>query len=217
MHVSTLPNELLQETTEEAAPRGRGRPRDEEARARILESALEVLEEFGYANATTCAIAERAGASKATIYRWWPNKSAVMLEALRDSVALEIPFPDTGDVRQDIRLQLHNFRKLLTGRRSSMFKSFVAAAQNDPDVAAAFRSVWVIPRRTAAIQALERFRGTSLRSDINLELLMDIMYGPLYYRLLFGVGELSAQYVDELADQILAYIGPVGQVRVMNR
>ncbi len=84
----------------ETAPRGRGRPRDEVARSRILEAALEVLELHGFSNATCDAIAERAGASKATIYRWWPNKAAVLIEALREAVALELPFPDTGDVRK---------------------------------------------------------------------------------------------------------------------
>jgi AcrR family transcriptional regulator len=191
---------------EESAPRGRGRPRDEEARSRILASALAVLEEHGYSNATCDAIAEGAGASKATIYRWWPNKSAVMLEAMRDAVAEEIPFPDTGDLEQDIRVQLHNFRKLLTGRRSCTMKAFVAAAQNDPDVAAAFRSIWMQPRRAAAIKTLERYRGTSLRADVNLDLLIDVMYSPFYYRLLTGLGSLTTDYVDELANLVLSCI-----------
>src|SRR5579875_3189601 len=87
---------------EEISQRGRGRPRDEVVRARILEAALEVLQDVGFANATTDAIAERAGASKATIYRWWTNKSAVVMEALRRQITREAPFPDTGDLVQDI-------------------------------------------------------------------------------------------------------------------
>src|ERR1700739_2870432 len=104
---------LIRVNGEEVTSRGRGRPRDEVARGRILEAALAVLEEQGFASATCDAIAERAGASKATIYRWWPNKAAVLLEALREAVAQELPFPDTGDVHEDIRLQLRNFIKLV--------------------------------------------------------------------------------------------------------
>lgn len=201
-----LSKEQLKETSEESTPRGRGRPRDEVARSRILDAALLVLEELGFANATCDAIAERAGASKATIYRWWANKSAVMLEAMREAVAQEIPFPDTGDLHQDIRLQLHNFRKLLTGRRGCTIKAFVAASQNDPEVAEAFRSVWVLPRRVAATRTLEGYRGTSLRADVNLDLVMDVMYGPFYYRLFTGLAPLTTEYVDELADLVLASI-----------
>jgi AcrR family transcriptional regulator len=197
---------LLKETAEELVPRGRGRPRDEEARARILAAALAVLEEQGFANATTDAIAERAGASKATIYRWWPNKAAVLVEALREAVAQELPFPDTGSLQADIRVQLRNFIKLLTGRRGRIFKAFVAAAQSDPEVSEAFRSVWVRPRRIDAKAGLQRHRGRALREDIDLDLLLDILYGPLYYRLLVGHAPLTEKYVDALADLALRSI-----------
>jgi AcrR family transcriptional regulator len=100
-----------------------GRTRDEEAKARILDASLEVLEELGYPGVTTEAIAERASASKATIYRWWPNKEAVMLEALREAVAQELPFPDTGTLKDDIRIQVHNFVKLLNSTRGRASKA----------------------------------------------------------------------------------------------
>ncbi len=184
--------------------RGRGRPRDEVARARILEAALELLEELGFASATTDAIAERAGASKATIYRWWPNKAAVLIEALREAVAQELPFPDTGDLRQDIRVQLENFVKLLTGRRGRIFKAFIAAAQSDPEVAIAFRSVWMQPRRAATKAVLQRHQESGrLATDLDLDLVLDLLYGPLYFRLLAGHAELTADYADAIAELAL--------------
>lgn len=197
---------LIKETTEELAHKARGRPRDEEARNRILAAALQVLEEQGFANTTTDAIAERAGASKATIYRWWPNKAAVLIEALRENVAQEMPFPDTGDLREDIRLQLRNFIRLLNGPHGRIFKAFVAAAQSDPEVAEAFKTVWVRPRRVDAKQVLEHHRGESLREQADLDLVMDALYGPLYYRLLIGHGCLSEAYTDTLTDLVLASI-----------
>src|SRR2546421_7882984 len=160
--------------------RGRGRPRDEVAKSRILEAALELLEEQSFADIATDAIAERAGASKATIYRWWPNKAAVLMEALREAVAQEFPFPDTGDLRKDVRIQLRNFIKFLTGRRGRIFRAFVAAAQSDTEVAGAFEIVWRKPRRAAAKAILEHHRGRSLRENTDLDLVMDVLYGPLY-------------------------------------
>jgi AcrR family transcriptional regulator len=183
--------------------RGRGRPRDEVARKRILQAALELLETHAFGEITTEAIAERAGASKATIYRWWPNKAAVLIEALREAVAEESPFPHTGELHQDLRLQLHNFLKLLTGRRGRIFKAFIAAAQNDPEIAKTFRTTWIAPRRADAKASLERYRGGPLRHDTDLELVMDVLYGPLYFRLLAGHGPLSAAYTDALVDLVM--------------
>lgn len=193
---------VVKEEIEEVSHRTRGRPRDEVARTRILEAALELVEDLGFANTTTDAIAERAGASKATIYRWWPNKAAVLMEALREAVAQE-SFPDTGDLREDIRLQLRNFVKLLTGRRGRVFKAFVAAAQNDPEIAETFRAVWVKPRRTNAKAVLERQRGHELRDDFDSELVLDALYGPIYLRLLVGHRSLTEKLADALADVVL--------------
>jgi AcrR family transcriptional regulator len=163
---------------------------------------LELLEQSSFAEITADAIAERAGASKATIYRWWPNKDAVLVEALRETVAQELPFPDTGDLRQDIRLQIENFIKLLSGRRGRIFTAFVAAAQSDPEVADTFQRVWREPRREHSKAVLERHRGKQMRPDADLEMVLDAMYGPLYYRLLTGNRKFGERYA-ELLTQII--------------
>ncbi len=195
---------LVTERGEENGTRGRGRPRCEVARKRILEAALESLDEVGFASTTTDVIAERAGASKATIYRWWPTKAALLLEALRDVVAQELPFPDTGDLKEDLRGQLRNFVTLLTGRRGRVLKAFVAASQSDAEVAAAFLNVWIIPRRAEAKTVLQRHQQEGrLAAEADLELILDVLYGPLYYRLLMGHGELSPQYADEITELVL--------------
>ncbi len=205
----TAPTLINEQAEENGGSRGRGRPRCEVTRKRILEAALESLDEVGFANTTTDLIAERAGASKATIYRWWPTKAALLLEALRDVVAQELPFPDTGDLKEDVRQQLRNFVTLLAGRRGGVLRSFVAAAQNDPEAAEAFRNVWVIPRRAAAKAALEKHqRDGRLPANVDLELLMDLLYGPLYYRLLTGYEALSLPYADKVIDLALTGLTP---------
>lgn len=189
---------------EESAPKGRGRPRDEEARQRILEGALELLEESGFANITTDAIAERAGASKATIYRWWPNKSAVLLEALREAVAQESPFPDTGNLEEDIRIQLRNFTTLLTGPRGRSFAGFIGAAQSDPEIAESFRTVWIEPRRRQAKDVLRKHQlNGTLSKDIDLGEMLDLLYGPFYFRLLAGHEPLCTKFADLITDLAL--------------
>jgi AcrR family transcriptional regulator len=201
--------------SEDFGQRGRGRPRDEVAKARILDSALEVLEQVGFVNTTTDAIAERAGASKATIYRWWPNKAAVLIEALREQVAQENPFPDTGDLYRDVHEQLQNFIALLTGGRGGIFKAFIAAAQSDPDFAEALRSVWIRPRREQAQQVLRKHIAAGrLQSGTDLEVVMDLIYGPIYFRLLAGHAPLTPELATGIANMAIEgmrNLGPVSE------
>ncbi len=179
--------------------RGRGRPRSEVSRQRILDAALEILEISGFASSTTDSIAERAGASKATIYRWWPTKATLLAEALREAVAHEVPFPETGDLATDIELQLQNFISLLNGRLGRAFKAFVGAAQSDPEVAAAFLEEWVKPRRKEAKTVLEHYKQTGqIAPDVDLDLVLDLLYGPLYFRLLSGYGALTPDYARQI-------------------
>ena len=85
--------------------RGRGRPRDEAARRRILQAALDLMDETAFTQVTMEAIAERAAASKTTVYRWWPNKAQLAIEAFREAVAPQLPLRDTGSLRNDLTTQ----------------------------------------------------------------------------------------------------------------
>jgi AcrR family transcriptional regulator len=195
---------LIKEQTEERGKRSRGRPRDEVARKRILDSALQLVEEVGCTNTTTDLIAERAGASKATIYRWWPNKAAVLMEALREQVAQEVPFPDSGNLREDIHRQVQNFVKLLTSRRGRIVKAFLAAAQSDPEVAEAYRRIWIQPRRAQARSVLEHHkeRGT-IAKNTNLDVILDTLYGAIYFRLLAEHAPLTVEFADSVAEVVV--------------
>src|SRR5579864_4805918 len=137
--------------------KGPGRPRDEEVKKRILTSAARLLEAKTFDDITVDAIAEDAASCKATVYRWWPNKAAVLIEAFREKVSTELPLPDTGDFRSDVRQQLRNFAKIVCGGRGRIFGGFIAGAQADPDVAEAFRESWIRPRRAEAKKVFAKY------------------------------------------------------------
>lgn len=181
----------------------RGRRRDAGAKQRILQAALELVDEFGFANTTVEAIAERASTGKATVYRWWPDKSAVLVEALREAMAHDLALPDTGDLHEDIRLQLRNVFRLLRGHRGRVFKAFLLAAQNDAEISAILRTMWYEPRRREAKIGLEKYRKRALREDLDLDVVVDVMYGPMYCRLLLEPKPTSTEYTDALADIVL--------------
>ena len=185
--------------------KGPGRPRDAEARKRILDSAARLLEDRCFDEISVDAIAEHSGAGKATVYRWWPNKSAVLIEAFRERIAEVLPFPKTGDFRQDVRQQLQNFTEILYwGRRGKVFRSFLSGALNDPDIAKAFREVWIRPRRAEARKLFEHAieQGVA-RADLDPDLAVEMIYAPLYYRLMTGYGEITGAYLDQLVETVM--------------
>jgi AcrR family transcriptional regulator len=190
--------------TPQKPARGRGRPRDETARRRILKASLDLMNETAFAQVTAEAIAERAGTSKATVYRWWPNKAAVVIEAFREAVAPELPLKDTGSLREDLTTQVRNFARILSGPGGRMLRSFIVAARSDPDVAVAFRSIWSDPRRTEAKEMLrQKQENGQLREDADLDLVLDCLYGPLYYRFLVKNELPSRKYAEALAGLVI--------------
>ena len=193
--------------------KGPGRPRDEEARKRILDSAAQLLEERCIDDITIEAIAEQSGAGKATVYRWWPNKAAVLIEAFRERISRDLPFPDTGDFRRDLRQQLQNFTEIIYwGRRGKVFRSFIAGAQADPEIAQAFRETWIRPRRAEARKLFERYVESGVvRPGLDPDLAVETMFSPLYYRLLTGFGEITPEYLDHLLDTLMpTFLNPTG-------
>lgn len=156
------------------------------------------------------AIASRAGVSKATIYRWWPNKASVVTDGFLELVAPETLFSiDTGSVKQDILLQMRELAKLFVGGNGRIISGLMAEAQADPDVAAALHSRWVSARREAARELLQRgVDSGELRSDLDLDSAMDALFGPIYYRLLMGHLPLEQSFVDSLADYVIDGLAP---------
>ncbi len=174
-------------------------------RKRILSSAAQLLEDRCFEDITVDAIAEHSGAGKATIYRWWPNKAAVLIEAFRERIAEELPFRDTGNFRQDIRQLLQDFSEIIYwGRRTKVFRSFIAGAQADPEIAKAFRETWIRPLRAEAKKFFERAIAAGIATaDLDPDLAVELVFSPLYYRLLTGWGEITPEYLDQLVDTVL--------------
>ena len=190
--------------SENGETRGPGRPRDEEVRKRLLKAASDLLEEVGFRCVTVDLIAERAGASKATVYRWWPNKASVLIEAFRDAVSPAFPFSDTGSLSRDIRNQLCRFAKFLQTGRGKLLAAFVVGAQGDREVAAALRDYWIAPLRKRGTAVLDKYRKRGeFPAGIDLDLVQDMMYGPLYYNLLTGYSPITEKYAEMLTETLL--------------
>ncbi len=187
----------------------RGRVRDDAARVRVLEAAFELVGAEGLTSVGIDAIAAEAGVAKQTIYRWWPSKTAVILDALVVGTMKETPFPDSGDLRADIERHLRAVIALFRSPTGNLIRSLLASAQNDEAIAEEFRRRFWRPRRDLSRARLDAAiaRG-EVRPDIAVETVLDALYGPVWLRLMIGHRPLrprdAADVVDAVWDGIAA-------------
>jgi AcrR family transcriptional regulator len=178
---------------------GRGRPRDPETREKILKAAYEMLNEVGFMDLTIEGVAARAEVGKPTIYRRWKTKAALAMDAFLEAVNPEITFPDTGSVREDFREQMYKIVKLMNSPRGQVLASVIGCGQSNEELIAAFRDNWLIPRRNEAKKVWQQgVERRELRENIDVEVAIDTLYSPLFYRLLLKHQPLNNEFVDEL-------------------
>lgn len=196
--------------SEKRAP---GRPRSEESRQAILRSTLKLLTETGFPQLSIEAIAADADVSKATVYRWWPTKAALVADAFSASADQELRFPDTGSVQKDIRLQMRQVIRVFRSQRGKVVAALLGGGQSDPELIAAFRERFLYPRRRQAYQTLQRGvdRG-ELPSGIDMNLILDTLYGPIYMRFLIRHDELSESFADALCGLVLRGVAQRAEV-----
>ena len=197
-------DESATDLLEEAPSRAPGRPRCPTTHQAILDAANNLLDEIGFTNMSLEGIAARAGVGKATIYRRWSNKASVVMDAFLAATAKEIAFPNTGSAREDIRRQMRSVVKVLNGPRGRTIATLIGVVQSDNELAEAFRTRFVAVRRGEAKAVVQRgIANGEFKPDMDLESVLDCLYGPLYFRLLIGHEKASAKYADQLVDLVL--------------
>ena len=178
-----------------------GRPRSEESRAAVLRATSELLHEVGLKAMTTEEIASRSGASKATIYKWWPNKYAVAFDAFLSEMMAESHDPDTGSARDDLTAVVRGLMHFYTGPSGRVFAQLVGEAQADPVIRQGLRANLVESRREVFRTIWRRGvdRG-ELRDDVDSDAAIDMVIGPALYRLMMGHAPLSDAAADAIVD-----------------
>ena len=180
-----------------------GRRRNEAARDAILDAAFRLLSGPGTEVMTIDAIAAEAGVGRQTIYRWWPSKGAVLADALARHAQVVVPDRDTGSFTGDLTAFLTDtFAGLADEGLAGRLRQIVAAAQQDEHVAHVLADFTAV-RRAALRAILERGRASGeLAPDADLDMLADMVYGVLYYRLLVGHAPLDAAAARSLAAEL---------------
>ncbi|MFD3549954.1 TetR/AcrR family transcriptional regulator [Streptomyces sp. NPDC058655] len=191
--------------------------RSDRSRRAILDAALALVGEVGYNRLTIEAIAARAGVGKQTIYRWWPSKAAVLLDASL-SLAGEAEagggwtgFPDTGDLAADLKAVLRaTVDEFNDEKYEAPARALAAAGATDPALGARFTEQLLEPQLALYEARLRTARDAGLLApDTDLRLTVEMLLGPLTYRWLMRLAPLTHAYTDALVDRVLGGVSNV--------
>jgi AcrR family transcriptional regulator len=176
----------------------------------IMRATLDLAREVGYSKLSIEGVAARAGVGKHTIYRRWPSKGLLFLDALLTYNEPVLDIPDTGDVMADFCRQVHAVVDLLAiPPWGPLYQDLVGEAQHDPAVAAALNERFIRPQTEKTIARLRTAQELGqISADFDLELGMAILSGPLYFTFLITQEPISHDYVDRVYEALFAGMTP---------
>lgn len=178
-------------------------------RTDVLRAVGDLLLTEGLADLTFDRIARVSGVSRTTLHKWWPSRGALALDGYFHAVEPALAFPDTGDVREDLRAQLHSFIRVMRTPGGRALLQLVGEAQTDPDLSGAFRALYSSARRSLAVERMEKGREAGqIRPGLDLEVLVDQLWGATYHRLLIPDEPVTGAFVDALVDNLFDGISP---------
>ncbi len=186
-----------------------GRPRDAQATALILRTALDLGEEMGFEGLTVEGIAARAGVAKTTIYRRWPNAWAIVMDAFLAEVTRTAPLQERNSARESFAASMRLLARSYRGRQGKILRLLLGRAQIDENLRAAVRKRWVEPRRKVAREIVQRgIERGELRGGLDVDVVLDALYGPFYHRLLapYDDAAIGDPYINSLIDTVFAGI-----------
>ncbi|TYP73165.1 TetR/AcrR family transcriptional regulator [Paenibacillus methanolicus] len=186
----------------------RGRPRNMDTHDAILTASYDLLLECGFGEVTVEKIAERAKVSKATIYKWWPNKAAVVMDGFLFAATARLPVPDTGSVSGDVLAHATNTARFTRSREGVVLLEIIGEGQIDASLAEALRTRYIQPRRLEFRGILEKgMQRGELPASVDVALITDLIYGSIFYRLLVSGDPVDDAYVEQLVQHVFDGIG----------
>ena len=186
-----------------------GRMRSDAARVAILNATLKLLETQTVQQITIESIAKEAGVGKATIYRWWSSKASVVIDAFVQNHIVHTPLAKGGMCGETLATHMHLLIEQYSGWPGRIVAQILAEGQSDPEVLREFRERFFYGRRAVVREVIEegRRRG-EFRTDMDAEYQMDILYAPIYFRLILGHAPLDQLFADTLTEAMLNLLSP---------
>lgn len=192
-----------------APRRGRGRRPADQVRAEVLAASGRLLLEEGMGAFTIERVAAMSGASKVTIYKWWPSKGALALDGYFHAARQQLEFPDTGNIEADLTTQVRAFIALLRGPAGRVIAELIGQSQTDSELSRVFRERYSGPRRELAVAALRTAQERrQIRQDVDPEVVIDQLWGAGYHRLLIPNQDLTDEFARALVHNIIVGLRP---------
>jgi AcrR family transcriptional regulator len=188
-----------------SVPPRRGRPPIEaaESHAAILDAVYELLQERSVRDLTMEAVAKRAGVGKPTLYKWWPTKAALVLSVFRERIAVAFPPQSVGTAEEAIRDAARALIGPLNGQLGKVLSELIAEGQSEPAILRELFDKHIRGRQEANAADIERGKTSGeLASDADPELIIDAVFGAIFYRLLFRTSPLTEEFSDKLVSQV---------------
>jgi AcrR family transcriptional regulator len=168
-------------------------------------AALALCQEVGIGELTVELIAARSGRAKTTIYRRWPNVSALVIDATLDSITKAAPIVERRTARETFGEAMKKLVQLYASPYGQTFCTLIGRAQTDPQLRESVKTRWVEPRRKLARQILKRSMARGeLRANLDVDVILDLMYGPIYHRLLvpYDHNVLTEELVEKILETV---------------
>jgi AcrR family transcriptional regulator len=186
-----------------------GRPRSEESKAAILDATWKLLQTTPLRDLAIEVIARESGVGKTTIYRWWSNKSAVVMDAMLEKLMPQLEFPKTESALESIMQQMQLLVQAFSGEYGRIVAQIIAEGQACPETLASYRDRFLYPRREAAKQIIQQGIDTGeFDANLDAELAIDILYGAIYFRLLVGHLPLDPDFASDLPQHAIQVLLP---------
>ncbi|HEY8515797.1 MAG TPA: TetR/AcrR family transcriptional regulator [Candidatus Binatia bacterium] len=186
-----------------------GRPRSEAAKRAILRAALTLLKKHGVAGVTAEAVAERAGVSKATLYRWWPCAAAAAMDAFFEEINSRLPSVTTDAPLEDLRGRARHVARLLGGELGDALAELIATTHTDARLKEVFQERYLRPKRENLRREVDRaIAAGALRDDVDRDVMIDVICGAYYYRKLVRHIDTTPRTMDEIMSCVLEGLMP---------
>lgn len=186
----------------------RGRPRNETIDRQVVAAVLQVLRTGGYQAVTIKGIARQVKRARSSIYRRWPSKPHLVGYCIVHTLGGVRPAADTGALREDLRAAVGTLRRAFSGPLARALPGLVADMAQDRQLAEAVRREVLAPRRKSMREAFERARARGeARAALDIELLLDMLASPFYFRTLFGHARISERMAREVVDYVVEIAG----------
>jgi AcrR family transcriptional regulator len=187
----------------------RGRPRSTECHGAILDSVLQMMQKNGYNAVTIEGVARHAGVGKQTIYRWWGSRAELILDAFANHAADLVPTPDRGSLREDLDTFMNAGFQRLFRDYGEILRGLMADAALDPDFAKILREAFILKRRKATMEILRRgIERGEIAADADLDLMTDMLFGPVWFRLLVQHAKLDTAFAKQLVGAVIGAFAP---------